>query len=283
MNGFRLSRPFIAPLLCGALCASPLRSPAGPDEPAYEMGFRNVTRLHSDLLVALDRKQRPLAPPQLALLAAVRLPCVASGPASATGATVRVSAGCIDLLNRVAHARAIDQSQRGFFAGYSIHVAQLTRNTPVPDFDTRAAREAWDLDTMNRQASHFNQMAGALVAIDLAHHYLGHYRDRASEFPADAAFPMPITAVITEQQWRAAVLRGARNALDCGLAVDGLKALFEFFDQMPNRPAWAAYFIHPQAKVSKINAELVRLEQDFFAMNRRMQRLSSSGMLEFPR
>ena len=29
---------------------------------------------------------------------------------------------------------------------------------------------------MNHQASQFNQMAGALIAIEMAHHYLGHYK-----------------------------------------------------------------------------------------------------------
>ena len=125
---------------------------------------------------------------------------------------------------------------------------------------------------MNRQASRFNQMAGGLVAIDLAHQYLGHYNRHSLELPSQGTLPMPVNTLITEQEWRTAVLRGAHNALACGLGVEGLKAVFECFNQMPCRPAWAAYFIHSKANVAQINAELERLERDFFAMNQQMQK-----------
>ena len=41
---------------------------------------------------------------------------------------------------------------------------------------------------------------------------------------------------------------------------------------MPNRPAWAVYFVHSKAKLSRINAELKKLERDFFAMDQQMQK-----------
>ena len=248
--------------------------PAAHAEPApgYDMGFRNVTNLQSDLYIALDRKKRPLVSSQAVLLASVRQPCVGSVPAGGSGAPVQVSAGFIDFLNRVAHAKAIDQSERGFFGSYTKQVAQQPRNSSLPDFDARSSPTAWTLDTMNRQASQFNQMAAAFVAIDLAHHYQGNYSKHAAELTAEAGFPMPINAVVTEQEWRDAVMRGARNALDCGLGVDGLKTVFQCFEQMPSRPAWAVYFVHPKANLSKISAELGKLERDFFVMNHQLQK-----------
>lgn len=283
MKGFRPARPLLfAALLAALLPAGPAVSHSAA-QPGYEMGFRNVTNLHADLFLALDKKKRQQVSPQTILLTAVRLPCLASQPSGDSRAPVQVSAGCIDFLNRVAHAKAIDQAESGFFVSYTAQVARQARSAPVPDFDTRAARSAWDLNTMNRQASHFNQMAAALVAIDLAHHYLGHYRKHAPEFASASAFPLPISAMLTEAEWRDAVMRGARNALDCGLGVDGLRAVFECFDQMPSRPAWAAYFIHPKAKAAKINTELNRLEREFFAMNHQLQKMDSSGTLGFPR
>jgi hypothetical protein len=127
---------------------------------------------------------------------------------------------------------------------------------------------------MNRQASHFNQMAGALVAIDLAHQYLGHYSQHAQEFAPDSTAPTPVNMLITEQEWREAVMRGANNALACGLGVEGLRALFDGFDRMQSRPAWAAYFIHPKANVNKISSELRKLERDFFVVDRELHKAS---------
>ena len=239
------------------------------------MGFRNVTNIHTDLLLALDRKQRTQLAPFTVLLGDVRLPCIGSVPGegkNGSGGPVQLSAGLIDFLNRVAHAKAIDESDHGFFLRYTTQIATKNRNSAVPDFDALPTPTARDFQTMNRQASQFNQMAGGLVAIDLAHHYLGHYSRHAAELASDTTLPMPVNTLITEQEWREAVLRGAHNALACGLGVEGLKTLFECFDRMPSRPAWSAYFLPPKANVTKLNAELKKLEREFFTMDQQMQK-----------
>jgi hypothetical protein len=272
MNPSPLHRPIRAyALLLGVLLKTVSTAHAEP-VPGYDMGFRNVTNLQADLYLALDRKKRPLVSSQAVLLTGVRQPCVGSVPAGGGGAPIQVSAGFIDFLNRVAHAKAIDQTERGVFGNYTRQVAQQTRNSPLPDFDARSSPAAWTLDTMNQQASQFNQMAAAFVAIELAHHYQGNYRKHAAELTAEGGFPMPINAVVTESEWRDAVMRGARNALDCGLGVEGLKTVFQCFEQMPSRPAWAIYFVHPKTNLTKISAELGKLERDFFVMNHQLQK-----------
>jgi hypothetical protein len=47
-----------------------------------------------------------------------------------------------------------------------------------------------------------------------------------------------------------------------------LRCVFECLSQSPQRPPWAAYFIHAKADVSKINRELMRLEKDFFLVGK---------------
>ncbi len=277
MTETKTTRLRLAALACACLLAAGTAGTRAlaAEATGYEMGFRNITNIHTDLFLALDRKQRLLLDPATMLLREVRLPCIASLPGEdkkGRGGPVQLSAGFIDFINRVAHAKAIDESDRGFFLRYTKQIALQTRTTPVPDFDALLSADARSFQTMNRQASHFNQMVGGLVAIDLAHHYLGHYSRHALEFPSQASFPMPVNTLITEQEWRAAVLRGAHNALACGLGVEGLRTVFECFDQMPARPAWAAYFIHSKANVAKINAELGRLDRDFFAMNLELQK-----------
>jgi len=253
---------------------------------AYEMGFRNVTNINADLVLALEPSKRRQVSSSTLLLGTVRLPCVASTPGiipDELGQPVRISASFIEFINRVAHAKAVDESERGFFLRYTTRLAEDPRTKLAPDFNVLLPQRAWSFNTMNRQASHFNQMVGGLLGIDHAHHYLGHYRKNAKLFDLQTALPLPINAVISESEWRQAVLDGARNALACGLGVDGMKAIFECFEQMPTRPAWAAYFVHPQADLRRISAELAQTERDFFAMDAKPRKIGPIGKSGFSR
>lgn len=274
-------------LWVAAMClGSAIRTQAAAPKGAYEMGFRNVTNINADLVLALDSSKRRQVSSATLLLGTVRLPCVASLPgasADAPGQPVRISASFIDFINRVAHAKAVDEAERGFFLRYTTRLAEDPRTMLAPDFSILLPQRAWNFNTMNRQASHFNQMVGGLLGIDHAHHYLGHYRRNAQHFDPKTALPQPINAVITEAEWREAVLDGARNALACGLGVDGMKAIFECFGQMPTRPAWAAYFIHPQADVRRITAELVKIEREFFAMDAKPRKIGPIGKSTYNR
>ncbi len=269
------------------VCLTPaLHARAAAPKGTYEMGFRNVTNINADLVLALDPSKRRQVSPNTLLLGTVRLPCVASSPGAnpnAPGEPVRITSSFIEFINRVAHAKAVDESERGFFLHYITRLTEDPRTTLAPDFNLLLPQRAWSFNTMNRQASHFNQMVGGLLGIEHAHHYLGHYRKNAKHFDHQTALPQPINAVITEAEWRQAVLDGARNALACGLGVDGMKAIFECFGQMPTRPAWAAYFIHPQADVGRINAELVQAERDFFAMDAKPRKIGPIGKSSFNR
>lgn len=268
----------LLPLLL-ALFLTPARGDA-PGAPGP--GYRQMARLESDLCGALEAKRRRWVTPELRYLEQVRLPCLAAAPAPEDGpaAPVRVSAGLVDFLDRLAQARAHDEVERGFYVRYTKRLGEDSRRSPVPDFAILLPKDASNLQTQNRQATFFNQMAGGLMAVELAHQYLGHYRKHAAALNLPAALPRPINELISESEWRVAVQRGAENALACGLATDGLRAVFDCFESMSPRPAWAAYFIHPEANARRINAELVKTERDFFAMDQRPQPLTGSGRLE---
>jgi hypothetical protein len=274
-------------LSVAAVClASALPSHAAARRGVYETGFRNVTNINADLVLALDPLKRRQVSSNTLFLGTVRLPCVASSPGvnpDAPGQPVRISSSFIDFINHVAHAKAVDEVERGFFLRYTTRLAEDPRTMLAPDFDVLLPQRAWNFNTMNRQASHFNQMVGGLLGIDHAHHYLGHYRKNAKLFELQTALPQPINAVISESEWRKAVLEGARNALACGLGVDGMMAIFECFGQMPTRPAWAAYFIHPQANVQRIILDLVQTERDFFAMDAKPRKIGPIGKSSFNR
>jgi hypothetical protein len=221
-------------------------------------------KITAELHQALDNSKRRSVSAQTILIdEATTTRCVGS-----TNSVFRISTGCIGLLNRLSHAKAIDETRPGYFKQYSTSLANTLLGKQPSTSQSVADAELWNFDTMNHQVSNFNQMANTLIAIEFAHHYLGHYKKHGPKLTDAAGTPVPINACLTEKEWHEAVVKGARNALDCGLGVDGLRNLFAAFDQMPTRPEWAAWFIHPKARVSKLDGELAALERDFFLVEK---------------
>ncbi len=244
-----------------------------PPKAGYESGLANILKISTDLHVALPQKQQQLVQGQPVFLEGMTTPCITPVEVS-SGAdpqrTVQISAGFIQLVNAVAHARALSEPGHDFVKTYAARLASAPGEALPPVTEGVAPEKAWDFDTMNVQAGQFNQLAGALIAIDLAHHYLGHYKKYAAQLATTApGQPAPaINNFVTEKEWREAVLKGAKNALDCGLGVDGLKTLLECMTDMPNRPSWSAYFVPAKANLAKISKDLQRLENDFFLVEK---------------
>jgi hypothetical protein len=261
----RLVLLFAVLLLCVGrlpLAASDIATTAG----TYETGFADVQRISADLHQALDAKLRPQFHPQLVLWEKIATPYAQPGLCSDgtnTWKTVHVSAGFVDLANHLAHAKALDSVERGFLKKYIVVLAGETGDRPLAPLECAHAR-AWTFDTMNLQASQFNQMVAGLLGIELAHHSLGHYSKYAGRLADSSGHPVPLASLVTLEEWRDAVLKGARAALDCGFSVDGLKTLFEAFEKMPARPAWAACFLPEKAPLSKLKRDLDHLEKGFF-------------------
>jgi hypothetical protein len=230
-----------------------------PAPPAYETGAADVAKIHADLLRALDPKKRTGLSAQPVLLAEARAPLFALG---ADGA-VRYSPAFLDLMNRLAHARAIDAVEPGFLPRYLDALAAAPAHAPLPELPPSA--RAWEFDVANHQRSFFNQMTGATLAVCLAHHYLGHARKYESRLaPAEGGVPAPIKPLLSPSEWNDAVLKGAKNALDCGLAVEGLQTILTGLSAMKTPPSWTACFVPPRADAPKLNKQLARLEKDFF-------------------
>lgn len=229
---------------------------------SYETGYANIAKLSTDLCRALEPKQSQNLLPVPVLL---ELPTPYVQPSKHfTGSNmvsaVFISEGFIKFMNHLSHAMAIEVQQGGYLKKYLGAVAAAESDTSLR---TVANQQTWSFDTMNHQVSLFNQMAGCLVAIDMAHHYLGHYQKHAAKLGENNM--IPINSVITPEEWRKAVMRGAHNGLQCGLGVDGLKQLFDSIASMPVRPAWAAYIMPANANVAKIKKDLDRLDEYFFA------------------
>ncbi len=233
-------------------------------KPRYETDYAHTVRLASDLHQALDAKQRRSFQSVPVLLTESRIPSLqpcerSTGPNKFYG--VSISSGFIEFANALTHAMALDEVRRGYFKGFLNSLAEGDGSGALALLDLTHA-QSWSFDVMNHQMSRFNQIMGTLVAIDMAHHYLGHYSKYAAQLAQNG---QPINNLVTPAEWRKAVLRGSHNALQCALGIDGLKELFDTIDKLPARPAWAIQVAAPRADLAKIRKELDKLEEYFFA------------------
>ncbi len=238
-----------------------------PKGNGYETGYAEVVRICAELHRALDAKMRPQMLPQPVYWKDVPMPYVQPGlsnDGTRDWRAVHLSAGFIDLVNRLAHARAIDLVDRGFLKQYLAILATATDEQPLPGLPIDGVPQAWSFDVMNHQASHFNQMAGTLIAIVMAEHTLGYYDKYATQLADAQNRSVPINRFLTEGEWHKAVVLGAREALSCGFGVEGFRVLLEAIDEMPTRPAWTLYFAPDKFKSAKLRRELQKMEKNFF-------------------
>jgi len=245
----------------GALAASP--TGAAESSNRYETGFTTLQRIAGDLHGALAVEKRGELSNRPVLLENAGTPYLQLQQASSNESRVLfISQGLIDVLNYVSHAKAVDHVDSGFFEkaveGLARQKEMELRELPRPTHTN-----AWAFNTMNWQMSHFNQMAAGLTAVQMAHHYLGHYKKYASQL-GDGKNPAPLYSVLTPREWREAVLAGSRHALDCALAPEGLVVLYDAITRMPQRPSWAVHVMPPGAEISILRLELNRVEATFF-------------------
>jgi hypothetical protein len=236
---------------------------------SYETGYSDVVRICGELHHALGPKERQEIFPRPALLNQVIPPCVQPGVCSdgkRNWRAVHISAAFVDFLNQLSHARAIDLEEQGYLKRFLAALAADTGAQPTVGLAVAPRSQTWSFDIKNHQLSHFNQMAGALLAIGMAEHYLGYYDKYAAQLTDGQNRTVPINLVLTESEWRKAVLAGAHNALSCGFGIDGLKVLLDAIAAMPTRPAWTLYFVPQNAQVAKVRRDLDKLEKKFFLL-----------------
>ena len=224
-------------------------------------------RLGRELSEALPPEFRDQLDPQVVTLQMQDLPLVAPLTVTEENHVLRqvsLSAGFIDLINHVAHAKAIDHIQPGYFAQYVRNFAQLAANDAAAQPPNIVDSRFWTENVMSDQISYFNQMISLVMAINLSHHYLGHCAKYSAKLAGAGDKPVPINSFLTPDEWAVSVKAGAVDALNCAESTSGLRALFEAIDQMPRRPEWAAYIIPQDVDIKQLNKQLERYEEDFF-------------------
>jgi hypothetical protein len=244
-------------------------STAGEDaapQRVYPSGFSVALDRGGDLSEALPEKfGKQLAAQPIALQPQdlPQITPIASGDESKVLRQVSVSAGFIDLVNHLAHAKAIDRIQPGFFDQYVQNLARTAADDSV-QLPVMIDPRYWQDDVINDQAGYFNQMIGMTVAINLSHHYLGHFDKYAPKMAGPGNKTLPINEFLTSGEWEVSVKAGATDALNCALATEGARALFQAIDSFPRRPAWTEAILPKDVDIKKLNKELIHYENQFF-------------------
>ena len=245
-----------------------MAQPGSPDGITYRTGYSVIMSLGADLHKSLDKKYQKIIHKQPIFLETDMMPSIKLVEYDDEPEPMRavfISAGFIDLMNNVAHARAIDRIEKGYFQKYLAMLAQESGEKELRELPNLSNKRYWSDDMLNEQKSNFNQMVGMVVAIELTHHYLGHYKKYKHKLEDDKGKTLPINNFLTPTEWEESLKWGARNALDAGLGVEGIKALYDAIDKMPQRPAWTAYFLPANVKVDKVKKDLEKWEKRFFA------------------
>ena len=228
-------------------------------------GFSALKDLSSKLFDNLADKDKKQISPLVCLLETNKIPVIKPEPIQLngrTGSEVIVSTGCIDLINRVAHAKAIDDVRPGYFDRY---VATLGDNAgDVKELPDIADDKCWTEDVLNEQVSYFNQMVGILVALNLSHQYLGHcakYSAQLSTASTDTAF---INDFVTSSEWDKSMKAATTDSMGCALGTQGYSLLLDAFGKMNRRPVWADHFVPKKEDLAKVKKRFAGYEKDFF-------------------
>jgi hypothetical protein len=255
-----------------------------PDGLTYKTGYSAMMKLGRALYDQLDPKDKKFISAQpisldVDLAPFTRMmyyPADSNEPGALPFRGVWVSAGFIDLVNHVAHAKAIDKIQKGYFQKY---INQLMTESgekelrPLPDDGNP---KFWTDEMLNEQQSNFNSIVGIVVGIKMAHHTLGHfdkYKDKLIE--KDGVKPVPIEELITEKEWEDAYREGLFTSLNAGCFTEGVIPFYEAFDKMPTRPPWSIYFLPPKAKFAKMKKDFIKFQDDYLAGRLKRQQISS--------
>ncbi len=238
---------------------------ARPPSRSYPSGQKETIKAANDLYQTLSPKFQQclsLQPVSLQTLATPVITPIESTDEKKTLNQVSISAGFIDLINHIAHAKAIDRIQPGYFDRYILNLARENMEGGLPRPPNMVDARYWADDVMNDQISYFNQMIAMLVAINLSHHYLGHFAKYERDLAAGKL--TPINGLLTPKEWQAAVKAGALNSFDCACLGDGMKALLEGIGKMPRRPQWTLYIVPEYADLKQLAKELGRYEDQYY-------------------
>jgi hypothetical protein len=228
-------------------------------------GLSETIRVGDQLFQALDEKKRKDVAPHFVALETEIKPYVRSGEFMHDGKSLKVvyvSAGFMDLIRNIAHAKAIDAVEPGYFQNYVSLLSEDKVGVPaLPKGDDARFKTE---EVLAQTQDFYGQMVGVVMGIELSHHYLGHYKKYSAKLVDQPGNPMPLNSLITKSEWDKSVDAGTDNSLNAGYSTEGVRALYEAIGKMTTRPPWTASFVPTTAKVDRLAQRLVKGEKKFF-------------------
>ncbi|MGB9603860.1 MAG: hypothetical protein ACPMAG_13835, partial [Limisphaerales bacterium] len=127
--------------------------------PYYKTGFASAVKIGADIQKVIEEKYKGVVNEIPVFLETDVMPFIRPVEYPGTNAPLRavfVSAGFLDLMNLVAHAKAIDSVQKGYFEKYILILSKESGEkelAPLPDVNDKRFNTE---DIMNAQRSYFN-------------------------------------------------------------------------------------------------------------------------------
>ena len=230
----------------------------------YKSGFTTIQTLGHDIYGSLEKNEQAIIHSQPISLDTSRKPFIRLLYLKDESETVRgvwVSQGMIDLVNQLAHAKAIDRKRKGYFSSYLKSLEGSDHSIPpLPDRQNPAY---WTEMILNEQLSNFNSIMGIIVGINLAQHYLGLSDKYQKELKAEETDQVPLNKKITPDEWQQSSRRGLNNALLASCMTEGYLPICEGLSRMKHRPAWANYFYPEGTRFESMRKDMVKLQHKF--------------------
>jgi hypothetical protein len=189
-----------------ALTSSSFAQPNSPDGLTYKTGYSAMMKLGRSLYDQLDDKGKEVISAQPISMDVDMTPfcrMMFYPDADAGGKPLRgvwISAGFIDLVNHLAHAKAIDKIEKGYFLKYVLLLAQESGEKEMKPLPNDENPKYWTENMLNEQQSNFNSIVGIITGIKLAHHTLGHFdKYKAQILEKDGKPGTPINELLTDK------------------------------------------------------------------------------------
>ncbi len=184
-------------------------------------------------------------------------------PSEMEGGHVFVSAKAIDLIDRIARAKAIDSVKKGYLAGYIGRVAGTDPTTPWPALPDNQNPRYASLDVENEHVSNFNQIMGGLLAVAVAQIHLGLVGIHPTGLSVDGR-PVPINHLLSDKEWKSAFESGIKLAVACAYTTEGLGEFFLALDRMKPSPPWVEMFIPTRSSGSSLAKIVAAIQRQMF-------------------
>jgi hypothetical protein len=230
----------------------------------YKSGFGTIQTLGQDIYNSLEAREKAILSAQPISLDSSRKPFVRLLYLKEGSETVRgvwVSQGFIDLVNQLAHAKAIDRKRRGYFRDY-LKLLEGSEET-IPPLPDRENPIYWTDGILNEQLSNFNSIMGIVVGINLAQHYLGLYEKYEKDVALEETGGAPLNKKLTAEEWERSYQKGLSNAMLASCMTEGYLPVCEGISRMKRRPAWANCFYPDTIKFDAMRRNMAKLQRKF--------------------